>query len=305
MNTGRRMATAGVVMAAVAVGGVAGALIGIPGTGSASSSPPAVSTAAAGGSGGSGSPGHSGRHFRGFGRAVGADKGVLDAAAKDLKLSTKDLLEKLSDGKTTIAALATQAGVSPQTVIDDMTAVAKSDISDLVNNPFPTQPKFDGKFPGGGKGRDHGGIGAFGFGIGGHIGDSIDGVAKALGISQQDLLKDIGNGQSLADIAKSKNVDVNKLIQTLVDDAKSKIEAAAKDGHLSADQVTKLESNLQDMISKMVNMSLPKGLGDFGAFGGHGGHGEFGPGGFPGGPGASGGSGYDGAAPSMPPMPAQ
>ena len=57
------------------------------------------------------------------------------------------------------------------------------------------------------------------------MGDSIDGVAKSLGISPQDLLKDLGNGQSIADIAKAKNVDVNTIIETLVDDAKSKIDA--------------------------------------------------------------------------------
>ena len=43
------------------------------------------------------------------------------------------------------------------------------------------------------------------------------------------------NGQSIADIAKAKNVDVDTLIGTLVTDAKSKIDAAVKAGHLPQD----------------------------------------------------------------------
>jgi hypothetical protein len=269
----RRIAAAGVVMAAVTVGGVAGAVIGIPGLSGASSSPPAVSTANTGESTPTPVP-----HAGGFGGAFGADKGVLDAAAKALKLSTKDLLAKVSDGKTTIADVAKQQNVDPQTVIDAMVAVAKTDISDLVNNPFPAGRHF--------KGGGQYGPGAFGFGFGIRgLGDSVDGVAKALGISSSDLFKDIANGQSLADIAKSKNVDVGKIVDTLVTDAKSRIDAAVKAGHLSQDEATKLESNLKDMITKAVNMAAPKGLGHFGGFGRHGGPGGFGPGGFgPGGP---------------------
>ena len=56
---------------------------------------------------------------------------MLDAAAKALNLSTEDLLEKLSDGKTTIADVAKQQHVDLQTVIDAMEAVAKHDISKI------------------------------------------------------------------------------------------------------------------------------------------------------------------------------
>ena len=51
----------------------------------------------------------------GFGPVIGADKDVLDAAAKALNLSTKDLLSKLSDGKTTIADVAKAQNVERQT----------------------------------------------------------------------------------------------------------------------------------------------------------------------------------------------
>ena len=138
---GRRMVAVSAVIAAVAAGGVAGAILGIPGSSGAStgsSSTTSTSMPAPG----------AGPHVRGlhggFGPAIGADKDVLDAAAKALKLSTKDLLSKLSDGKTTIADVATQQGVSVDDVIAAMEKVADTDISNLVNNPFPGPPSFKG-----------------------------------------------------------------------------------------------------------------------------------------------------------------
>jgi uncharacterized protein (DUF433 family) len=287
---GRRMIAAGVVAAAVAVGGVAGAVIGIPGLSSASSS--ASLSSSSGGSGGSGgNGGHAGSHFHArasFAPGLGANKDLLDAAAKALHLSTSQLLQKLSDGKTTIADVAKDQKVDVQTVIDAMDAVAKSDISNLVNNPLPTFGHFHAKGTFGGSGGSGavgpGGfagpaVGGFGFGFRGAMGGSIDAVAKALGISTKDLLGDLRNGQSIADIAKSKNVDVNQLITTLVTDAKAQIAAAAKAGHIPQALATKLEQNLQQLITDVVNNTHPKGAGRFGGFG-HGGGGRGGPGGF-------------------------
>ena len=85
-----------------------------------------------------------------------------------------------------------------QTVIDAMEAVANSDISNFVNNPFPAFGHFHAKGTLGGSGAmGPGGFGApggpavggFGFGFRGALGGSIDAVAKALGISTQDLLE--------------------------------------------------------------------------------------------------------------------
>jgi hypothetical protein len=286
---GRRVVTIGVVTAAVAVGGVAGALIGIPGLSGASSAAKPAQTSSAPSSGHHrGGPGG----FGGFGAfAGGADKGELDAAAAALKLSTPALLAKLSDGKTTIADVATQQSVALSTVIAAMEKVADNDISNLVNNPFPMRPTFKGHGPFGGSGGSGaiGGTGpsgplpsfapgiGFGFGIGmrGALGGSVDSLAKALHLSTPDLIKDLANGQSIAAIAKTKGVDVNTLITTLVNDATATINSAVKAGHLSSAQASKLEANLPAEITKLVNGSLPTGFGHFGGRGG--GRGDYGP----------------------------
>jgi hypothetical protein len=261
---GRRFVAASVVIAAVAAGGVVGAVIGIPGISGASSSPTSTTTPQ------SKAAPNDGRHFRGFpGPSLGAGKDVLDAAAKALKLSTTDLLQKVSDGKTTIADVAKQQNVDVQTVIDAMTAVAKDDISKLVNNPLPTP------FGKGGKGPGRSGMP--GLGIRDSLRSSLDTVAKALGISSTDLRAALAEGQSVADIAKSKNVDLNTVIDALVNDTTSKIDAAVKAGHLSQDRATKLKSSLKEMITKALDNKYSVGGGRFGRGDRSGKHG-FGPG---------------------------
>jgi len=257
---GRRLVAGTAIVAAVAAGGIVGALIGVPGlSGAASSSSTSTTTNPSDAHGGE--PGFRGR----LGPFIGAGKDVLDAGAKALDLSTDDLLSKLSDGKTTIADVAKQQNVDVQTVIDAMAAVAKSDITDLVNNPLPTPPSFPG-FPGGFKGP---GIG-FGFGpLGGMKDDSLGAAAKALGITADELMNDLRNGQSIADVAKAKSVDVSKVIDAIVSDAQSKIDTAVKDGHLTQDQATKLKTDLKNRITDLVNNTPRKGERHFagGGFG--------------------------------------
>jgi hypothetical protein len=265
---GRRVVAAGVVVAAVTVGGVAGALIASPSRSGAASSPEVSTSATAN------STPEKGDHDRGFHvRGAGAGPEVLDAGAKALGLSTEDLLKKLSDGKTTIADVAKAQNVDVQKVIDAMEAASNKAIEDLVNNPFPA-PHF-------GKG-DHDGPGRFGgpdgFGFIGGLKDSADALAKSLGITSDELFKELGDGKSIADIAKANNVDVNTIIDSLVKDATDRIDAAVKDGHLSEEQAAGIKTDLKDTITKFVNNGFE--------FGGKGMHGGFGFGfGGPGGPG--------------------
>jgi hypothetical protein len=250
---GRRLVAGTAVVAAVAAGGVVGALIGVPGMSGASTSSSSTSTT---------TEANEAPHIRGhFGPFIGAGKDVLDAGAKALHLSTEDLLTKLRDGKTTIADVAKQQNVAVQTVIDAMAAAAKSDITDMVNNPLPVPPSFPGGFKGGP---------GFGFGHRGGVvpGGKLDAAAKALGITDNQLEKDLRNGQSIADVAKAKNVDVNKVIDALVSDAESQIDAAVKDGHLSADDATKLKKDLKAHITDLVNNTPRKGERHFGPDGG-------------------------------------
>jgi hypothetical protein len=256
---GSRVVTGVAVVAAVAAGGVGGALIGVPGLSGAQPFPKNAVSAAA-------------TDAKKNTDRVGQKSALLDAAAKALGLTTKQLTDKLSDGKTTIADVATQQKVDLNKVIDAMASADRDRISAIVNEPWP-------KFGAPGERAKDGVPGLHG--LFGRLGDvALDPVAKALGITPAELKTDLGNGQSIADIAKAKKVDLNKVIDSLVADASAKIDQAVKAGHLDQAMADKIKSGLRSTITDLVNGSLPKDLGPKGGgwFGGRRGHGHFGAG---------------------------
>jgi len=243
------MVTGIAVVTAVAAAGVGGAMIGVPGL---SGAQPFSATVAA-------APGN---HAR-------PGSPLLDAAAKALNLTTQQLTDKLKDGKTTIADVAKTQNVSVDTVIQAMTDADKGRIGNIVNKPWP---KF-GAGPGGGAAMRPGGPatrGGFGFGL---AHSSLDAVAKALGITTDELKTDLGKGQTIAQIATAKGLKVDDVITTLVNDATTKIDQAVTDGKLKQAMADKLKAALKTGITNAVNNGFPKGAkGGFG-FGGRRGHG--------------------------------
>src|SRR5436190_1577415 len=120
-----------VVVGAMAVGGVAGAVIGVPGlSGAANSTTTAPNNKA---------PGPNGPHARGA-------KAELDAAAQALHLTTDELEQKLSDRKTTIADIAKQQNVDINAVTDAMVGAASAQIDQAVkDNKLPTNAATNAK----------------------------------------------------------------------------------------------------------------------------------------------------------------
>ena len=111
-------------------------------------------------------------------------------------------------------------------------------------------------------------------------GASLEVAAKDLNMTAADLKKALGSGQSIAALAKSKNVDPQKIINDLVTDATTRIDAAVSSGKITAAQATKMKASLTTAISAFVNGTL-KGMGGFR-------HGFPGPFPGPGGPGKGG-----------------
>jgi hypothetical protein len=247
---GRRLVVPLVVVGSVAVGGVAGAVMGVPGF-SGASTPTATQV-------------QTKNNGNSSGRAMPARGGPeVEAAAKALGMTTDELLGKLKDGKTTIADVAKQKNVDVNKVIDAMVGADRQRIEDFVNNPLHKPGNGAPAFKGGnGKGPGRGPGAAFG------IGAEIDSVAKILGVSSDDLKTALRDGKSIADIAKSKNVDVNTVINKLADDATKRVNDAVTSGKLTKEQAAKITDSLKQHITAFVNGPGPK----FGGFGGrHGG----------------------------------
>jgi len=100
-----------------------------------------------------------------------------------------------------------------------------------------------------------------GRGFGG--GADLDVAAKALGISADDLRKELQGGKSIADVAKAKGVDKQKVVDALV---------AAGEKQL-ADAKAKLPERVADLVDGKFPAGGPGGPGGFGG-GGRGGPGR-------------------------------
>ena len=58
-------------------------------------------------------------------------------------------------------------------------------------------------------------------------------AAKKLGVSEDELRSSLRDGKSIADVAKSKNVDPADVVDAMVAAVKTDLDQAVKDGRLS------------------------------------------------------------------------
>src|SRR5215217_1582575 len=103
-----------------------------------------------------------------------------------------------------------------------------------------------------GGGRHHGG-----HGFGHHHGPGLDAAAKYLGITEAQLRTELQNGKTLADVAKAHGKTVDGLVNAVVDEAKTKVDAAVKAGKLTQAQANEMLSDLKDRITDFVNGRFP------------------------------------------------
>ena len=142
---------------------------------------------------------------------------------------------------------------------------------------------------------DHGGPGGAGGPGPGHRGPgfgNLDAAAKALGMTADDLRTAMQGGKSLADVAKSKGIDVNQVIDALMAELKTHLAAEVASGEHTQAQADQILADAKARITDFVNGKAPAGGPGFGGHDGPGGPGGFGG---PGGPGAAGGAPAGGA----------
>jgi hypothetical protein len=117
-------------------------------------------------------------------------------------------------------------------------------------------------FPGG-----HRGFG----GPGKVIGAGLDVVATTLGITEDEVRTALENGQSIADLAVSKGKTAQDVIDAIVAEATTRINAAVTDGKLTQERADELIANLTTGVTTLVNSTPPLGGPGLGipGFGGH------------------------------------
>jgi hypothetical protein len=107
------------------------------------------------------------------------------------------------------------------------------------------------------------------FGRGGMVRPDLAVAAGALGISEDELKTALREGDSIAEVASERGVDVQTVLDALVADATSRIDEAVADGDLDADRAAQLKEALPERITAFVSGEGPRGPGHHGrGFGG-------------------------------------
>jgi hypothetical protein len=230
----RRVLVPATVVAAIAAGGVAGAVLGVPGISGAQESSTTTTPEGAPPEGAppEGAPPEGGPGFMFHHRGGPMMKGdMLDAAAEALGMTTDELGAELRDGKS-IADIADEKNVELSTVADAIVAEMLADLPDeaelreQVESWLEHAPPMPLRMPDGEGERGwkmHPGGGPDGRMSRGHGGPQLDAAAEALGMSVEDLQTELRDGKTIADVANEKNVDVQKVIDAMVEADRDRI----------------------------------------------------------------------------------
>lgn len=204
----------------------------------------------------------------GDGRRAGA---ALDLAASTIGIDRSALVKALRDGKS-VADIAQANDVDPKTVTDALVAAAAKKVDTAVTNgridadraatikerlPDRVAKLVNGDL----RGRAHGRVARAnvrrharraGFAL----------AADTIGITPKELLEAVRGGQSIADVARARNVDPKAVIDAVVAAANTKIDAAVSKGRIDAERATKLKERVAERVAQRVNQTPPEPSAD-------------------------------------------
>ena len=206
---------------------------------------------------------------------------VKGKAERDANLD--ELKTQLRAGKS-LAQIAKDKGVDRQKLIDALVKAAQDELDKLKADLPDRIAKLVDQTPPTGGDHGPGGPGFGGPGLGGrHGGAGLDAAAKAIGVTVDDLRTQLQGGKTIAQVAKAKGVDEQKVIDAMVADAKSHLDQAVKDGHLTQAQADKELAEAKTRIKDLVENGFAKGGPGMGGpgMGGPGGGRGWAPGGSP------------------------
>jgi hypothetical protein len=176
-----------------------------------------------------------------FNKGPGEKGSYFTAAATYIGITEAQLRTELGTDKS-LADVAIAHGKTRDGLIAALVTAQQQSIATLVDKKgIGARPN-----PAPGLGRGPGGRNL--------IGDAEATAATYLGTTEADLETKTGAGQTLAQIA---NATAGKsrdgLLNALVTDATTKIDAAQKAGTITADQATKLKTNLSTRLAQLID----------------------------------------------------
>ena len=185
---------------------------------------------------------------------------MLGGAGAGIALFSPGLVGAQTESGTSSTATQTQTGdpaeprALPRWVTDalkklvDANTINQSQSDAVAQALTEAQPA---KRPG--DGHHRGGPGGPGRGPGHNIGV----VAEALGMTEADLHASLRSGKSIADVAKEKNVDLQKVIDAIVAAETKRIDEAVAAGRFTQAQGDAKKAGLVERITERVNQVKP------------------------------------------------
>jgi hypothetical protein len=133
----------------------------------------------------------------------------------------------------------------------------------LAQGPQPPTPGTGGWGPHMGGGL---GMGGFGGMMGGAQYSLVAVAAKTLNISEADLLKELQNGKAIADVAKSKGVALDKIVDAFVAPRVPMMQSMVSSGRITQEQMnTMLATMKANITAQLSNKYTPNGFGMMGS----------------------------------------
>ena len=213
----------------------------------------------------------------------GPGHGYIAVLTTTLGMSEADIRTALQSGKS-IADIAASKNVSLDTVVNAIVTSESDHLKTEVSANRITQAQMDaqvawlkanlakilaippaplGGFGIGDFGGTRGGSAGRG-GPGGPFGANSAGspfavAAKALGISEADLMTAMQGGKSVATLAKEKNVSLDTIITSAVAAESDALKAEVTAGRLTQAQADQRLTNAKDRITNLYNNTMPQG----------------------------------------------
>ena len=188
--------------------------------------------------------------------AAGLAAGLLGGGAAGAILGTTGV----SGAQETTTTVEQEAGGTTDSGRPDRSARFAETLAPLVADGTITQAQADAVVaalaeagpPEGGRGGPGGG---HGHGRGGH---GLDAAATALGVTADELRTAIQGGQTIAEFAAEKGVDVQTVIDAMIADASTRINERVASGDMTQEEADEKLVELTTRITDAVNNGRPE-----------------------------------------------
>jgi len=98
------------------------------------------------------------------------------------------------------------------------------------------------------------------------LGDTVtlQRVAATLGITYDQLVKELQNGETIADIATAQNVGLSKVVDTIVAAQTDMVNVLVKYGYVTQDQANTIIANLRTRVETSLSTTTPSANSGYG-----------------------------------------